>query len=129
MTERERRRARKGPFKGKGADSREARREAPARRRETAPVTLRRRAGNPATNGGHGVTTVSADCGKRSRRLVQGWTLIGSVAVRTTNLPLAARAAAEALRIIQPEGHCRIGQVRLRWMRLAQFYRYIGAVP
>jgi len=75
------------------------------------------------------VTTAGEGCGNRSRSPVQGWTLIGGIAVHTTNLPLAARAAAQVRSILQAEGHCRIGPVRLRWMRLPQFYRHIGATP
>ena len=123
------RQPRKGPFKGKGADSRAARREAPASRHTTAPAFQRGRAGNPAASGGHSVTTAGEGCGNRSGSPVQGWTLIGGIAVHTTNLPLAARAAAQVRSILQAEGHCRIGPVRLRWMRLPQFYRHIGATP
>jgi hypothetical protein len=100
---------RKGPFKGKGADSRAARREAPATRGIAAPA--------------------SEPCAKPDRRSVQGWTLIGAIAVGTTNLPLAQQAAARARPVLQDEGDCRIGAVRLRWMRLARFYRHIGALP
>jgi hypothetical protein len=60
---------------------------------------------------------------------VQGWTLIGGIAVRTTNLPLAARAAAQVRPVLASDGQCRIDAVRLRWMRLPQFYRHIGALP
>ncbi len=101
-------RPRKGPFKGKGADSRAARREAPATRGIAAPA--------------------SAPCAKADRRPVQGWILIGAIAIGTTNLTLARRAAARAGQVLQDEGCCHIGEVRLRWMRLPRFYRHIGAV-
>lgn len=102
-------RPRKGPFKGKGADSRAARREAPATRRFAAPA--------------------SEPCANPDRRPVQGWILIGAIAIGTTNLTLAQQAAARARPVLQDEGCCHIGTARVRWMRLQRFYRHIGAVP
>ena len=99
---------RKGPFKGKGADSRAARREAPATIGINAPA--------------------SEPSAKPDRRPVQGWTLIGAIAVGTTNLRLAQQVAAWAKPVPRDEGFCPIGAVRLRWMRLTRFYRHIGAV-
>lgn len=102
---------RKGPFKGKGADSRGARREAPARRK-AAPTAA---------------PIASGSCGRRSP--VQGWTLIGAIAVRTSSLVLAARVADRVRPILAGDGLCRIDALQLRWMRLPQFYRHIGALP
>ena len=131
MTERERRRSRKGPFKGKGADSREARREAPASQRDAAPAPNRGRAGNPAAGGDYSVITADrpSACCNNPRRPVQGWILVGSIAVRTPNLPLAAQVATRVRPLLAADGHCHVGSLRLRWMRLQQFYRHIGAVP
>lgn len=99
----------KGPFKGKGADSRAARSEAPATRRIAAPA--------------------SGLCAKAVRRPVQGWILIGALAIGTTNLTLARQAASRARPLFRDKGYCRIGAVRVRWMRLPRFYRHIGALP
>lgn len=122
------RQRRKGPFKGKGADSRAARREAPVDV-AAAPALHRGRAGNPAANLRNDAATAATGCGSFGRSRVQGWTLIGSIAVQTSNLPLAIQAADRVRRILEAEGRCRIGQARVRWMRLQQFYRYIGALP
>jgi hypothetical protein len=66
-------------------------------------------------------------CGNRSP--VQGWTLIGAIAIYASNLPLAVQAARHVRSLPLSRGHCRIGGVTLCWMRLPQFYRHIGAVP
>ena len=128
VTERTMRQRRKGPFKGKGADSRAARREAPVGV-AAAPVLHRGRAGNPAASVRSVEASAATGCGSGGRSRVQGWTLIGSIAIQTSNLPLAIEAADRVQRIVEAEGRCRIGSVGLRWMRLQQFYRYIGALP
>jgi hypothetical protein len=68
-------------------------------------------------------------CANPGRRPVQGWTLIGAIAVGTTDLGLARRAALRAQSALEDQGTCSIGAVSLRWMRLARFYRHIGALP
>ena len=114
---------RKGPFKGKGADSRAARREAPVSPPETAPTTHRDRAGSPAAE------SRKRCCNSDGGGSVRGWILIGSIAVRTPNLSLAATVARRVRPLVAGDGHCRVGPMRLRWMRLQQFYRHIGALP
>lgn len=96
-------RRRKGPFKGKGGHA------APA-------PFYRSAAANPSSDGGR-------------RSPVQGWTLIGDIAVRTTDLSRAVRAARDLRGTRSPAGCCRIDGLDLRWMRLPQFYRHIGALP
>lgn len=116
-------RPRKGPFKGKGADSRAARREAPVNQPVTAPVPRRDGRGNPAAK-------VRKDCcNSGDRAAIKGWILIGSIAVQTPTLPLAVTVAHQVRPLLAGDGHCQVGPIRLRWMRLQQFYRHIGALP
>ncbi|MDE0855607.1 MAG: hypothetical protein OSA97_14415 [Nevskia sp.] len=49
--------------------------------------------------------------------------------MRTPNLSLAATVACRVRPLLAGDGHCRVGAMRLRWMRLQQFYGHIGAVP
>ena len=88
---------RKGPFKGKGEDA------------------------APTQDRGSAAADPSGDGGRRSP--VQGWTLIGGIAIHTTNLPLAVRAAQDLRGTLLPAGRCHINGVA------PQFYRHIGALP
>ena len=114
---------RKGPFKGKGADSRAARREAPVSPPETAPSIRSSQAETTAVESRKGC------CNSGARASVCGWVLIGEIAVRTPNLTLAAMVAGRVRPLFAGDGHCQVGPARLRWMRLQQFYRHIGALP